>query len=98
MNVKRACESSPVGADESLVSLDWLASEVDVPVVMDSLPRPTSGPEVAVESGRALTPVSSESSAVFVALAEEVEVEVLVLELSLSELPVMTLLANPVFC
>lgn len=96
MNVKRACESSPVGADESLVSLDWLASEVEVPVVMDSLPRPTSGPDVAVESGRALTPVSSESSAVLVALAEEVEVEVL--ELSLSEPPVMALLANPVFC
>lgn len=69
-----------MGADESLVSLDWLASEVAVPVVMDSLPRPTSGPEDPVESGRALTPVPSELSAVLVALAEEVEL----LELTLS--------------
>lgn len=62
MNVKRACDKSPAGADESRVSLGWLESAVAVPGETDSLPRPMSGTAVVVESELVVMPVSSPSS------------------------------------
>lgn len=70
MNVKRACDNSPEGADESWVSLAWLVSAVAVPDETDSLPRPISGTAVAVDFELVVIPVSSLSSDVWVGLLE----------------------------
>ena len=49
MNVKRACDSGPEGADESFVSVGSLESAVAVPDETDSLPRPMSGTALAFD-------------------------------------------------
>lgn len=67
MNVKRACDSGPEGADESFVSVGSLESAVAVPDETDSLPRPMSGTAVAFDPEVVVMPVSSVSSDVVVA-------------------------------
>lgn len=97
MNVKRACDNSPVGADESLVSLASLESAVAVPDETVSLPRPISGTAVAVASDFVVTPVSSASSDVLVDLLElSVFVDELASSSSLLEPFAMALVAKPV--
>lgn len=97
MNVKRACDNSPVGADESLVSLASLESAVAVPDETVSLPRPISGTAVAVASDFVVTPVSSASSDVLVDLLElSVFVDELASSSSLLEPLAMALVAKPV--